>query len=550
MPPTIVLGRVRTMDPSRPAAEAVAWERGRITVVGSRAEVVAATPGAEVIDLGDVDVLPGFVDAHHHVAIAALYGGVVRLEAPRVADLASLRAAIAEEAARTPEGRWVIATGWDEARLAERRAPTREDLDAAAPGRAVFAMHWSCHRGVASSRALELAGVGRTTPDPPGGVIERDRRGHPTGLLLERAMGRVESLARADRADLDGPGALARITAHLRDVARAGITRVCDAAVPRDLVPLFRDLDARGELPIPVHLCPVSTRGWLDDAADALDGLEPGARLGARVHVGPVKLVFDGAPTCSMCLSWRQTLVVAARTLALAARDADLEAVRTSLAVAPRFGRDVRSGVTIFGAEEAARVVARLVDRGSAVATHAFGNAAIDVALAAYEAVGARLGVGGAPRFEHAAFAEREQARRMAALGAAAVVQPAMVELPMMRTAPAVPGLPFMPLRRLLDAGVRVASSSDYPVEGFDPLAAIRAAVTRETARGEVIDPEERVSLDEAIAMGTREGAAVLGCLDETGTLEAGKRADVVAVRGLGGRDARVVATWVEGARA
>ncbi len=546
---TVLIGKVRTMDLARPSAEAVALEGGRITAIGPRAEVLAAAKGAEIVDVGDAAVLPGFVDAHHHVAIAALYDGAVRLVGPRVHDVASMQAALREAASRAPSGRWLVATHWDEARLAERRAPTREELDAAVPDRPLFALHQTCHRAVANTRALDLAGLGRHTPDPSGGLLARGKGGAPNGLLIERGMSRVEALARADRLQVDAEGALDRMAAHLRALARAGITRVCDAAVPRDLVPLFRALAARGDLVVPTHVCPVSIRGWLEEPLDALDGLVAGEQLAEDLVVGPVKLIFDGAPGCSLCLSWGQSLVSFARSLELTLRRRSLDALRTTFSITPRVGRDVRSGVAIYAPEDAARVVHALLDRGSSVATHALGNAAIEVALGAYAAAGAALHRGGAARLEHAAFAELEQARRMAGLGVAAVVQPAMLEMAMLESAPTIPGLPFMPLRRLRDAGVRVAGSSDYPVHTFDPLVAIRAAISRTTARGEVVDEAQRIDLDEALAMYTRDAAAVLGCDGETGTLEVGKRADVVVVDDLGGASAAVRATWIAGAR-
>ena len=124
-----------------------------------------------------------------------------------------------------------------------------------------------------------------------------------------------------------------------------------------------------------------------------------------------------------------------------------------------------------------------------------------------------------------------------------------MLAMHMYSTAVEVPGLPFFPLRWLLDAGVLVAGSSDFPVDGFDPLAGIHAAVRRTNARGAVVNEDQRISLDEALRMYTRSAAEVVGCLDRTGTLEVGKRADLVIVDGLGdaAKGARVRATYVGG---
>lgn len=548
MSATVVHGRVRTLDPARPVAEAVLWESGRLTAVGPRTRVMEAAPrGAEVIDVGAAAVLPGFVDAHHHVAISALYDGAVRLVPPAVTDVASLQSALAAAARTSSPDRWLVATHWDETVLRERRAPTRHELDAAVPDRPAFLLHHTCHRALANTRALELAGIGRHTPDPDGGEISRGAGGVPDGLLVERAMSRVEQLARADRLQVDAGGVLDRMAAHYRAMARSGITRVCDTAVPLDLLDVFRALAARGDVLVPTHACPVSMRGWLTEPIDALDGACSGESVGPNLRIGPVKLVFDGAPGCSMCLTWGQSLVAVARTLALTLRHRNLDAARTAMSIAPRYGRAVRSGIALYDRDGGARVVRAVVERGYGVASHALGNAAIDVALDAYAAAGRMLSRGGVPRIEHAAFAEARQARLMADLGIAAVVQPAMLEMPMAASAARIPGLPFFPLRRLASAGVMLVGSSDYPVHTFDPLVAVRAAMQRRNAHGDVIDPEERLDLDEILAAYTRDAAAVLGCADETGTLAVGKRADVVVVEGLEDAAPRVARTFVAG---
>ena len=547
MSATVIVGQVRTQDPSQPAAEAIGWRDGRLVAVGRRHEVLAATPGAEVIEVRG-EVLPGFIDGHHHIAIAALYDGTARLVPPAVTDIESLQAALAAAARSSSADRWLVATHWDETLLRERRPPTRTELDAAVSDRPLFMLHHTCHRALANTRALELAGIDRHTPEPSGGVISRGPGGVPDGLLIERGMARVEELARADRLQVDLHGVLDRMAAHYRAVARAGITRLCDAAVPRDLLGAFRVLAARGDVLVPTHACPVSIRGWLPEPLDALDGEGTGERTGPNLWIGPIKLVFDGAPGCSMCLSWGQSLVALLRSIWGSVRRRSLDDLRTAFSITPRYGRDVRSGIAIYQPEDAARVVGAVVERGFGVASHALGNAAIEVALGAYAAAGRQLSRGGAPRLEHAAFAEPGQARRMADLGVAAVVQPSMLEMHMAASAARIPGLPFFPLRRLLDAGVALVGSSDYPVHSFDPLVGIRAAVGRRNARGVVVDPEERVALDEAITMYTRRAAEVLGVGAETGTLTAGKRADVVVVEGLEDAAPRVVQTFVGGA--
>ncbi len=526
----IVGGRVRTMAPG--SADAVAYRGGAIVAVGTRDEVLAAAgDGAEIVDAQGALVMPGFVDAHHHVSIASLYGGVLRLTAPHVTDIASLQAALSRAAAELPPGRWLVAMDWDEGRLAERRPPTRQELDDAVPERPLFALHYTCHRALANSRALELAAIGADTPDPSGGLISRGRGGLPDGLLIERGMSRVEALARPDLASYDVEGVLDRMAAHYRRLVAAGITRVGDTAVPVDLLPLYRESARRGDVLVPTVICPVSSTGYLEAPWDVLDGPVTGHEEGP-LRIGPVKLVFDGAPGCALCLTWWQGLRSLARTVALAVRTGSLDPVRTALSTEPRYGTRMRTGIAIYRRDEAQEVVAALAERGFGVATHAIGNDAVDHVLGAYESAGARLHSAGTPRIEHGAYVDRELVRRIAGGGFAVVVQPAMIAMPSYATVAPIPGLPFMPLRWLLDAGVPVAFSSDHPVIDFDPLEGVRVACSRRNARGVVVDPDQRITPDEALSLYTRGAADACGAIDECGTLEPGKRADLVLVDG------------------
>ncbi len=553
----VLLGaQVRTMRAGSAFAtvEALAWRDGRIVSVGSRDDVLrAAGDNPLVHDVVGATVLPGFIDAHHHPALASLYGGPLRLCPPAVTDIASLQGLLARAAAETLPGRWIVALDWDEMLLSERRPPTRKELDDAVPDHPLMAMHYSCHRCVANSRALELAGISRATPDPAGGSISRGAGRHPDGLLVERGMSPVETLARASLVAHDAEGYFERLTAHHRALVSAGITRVVDATVPPDLIALYREAARRGLITVPTVMMPVSMSGYLETPWDALDGPVTGDEDGP-LTVGPLKLVFDGAPTCAMCLGIGQTLGVLARTWLKALEQRSFDAFRASMSLRPSLGRDgkIHTGITIYSRGEAEKIVRAATDKGFTVAIHAIGNAAVEMALAAHCPTANHGSRSAPPRIEHGAFLTREMVSRIADRGIAVVSQPYFVKLPAVASAPAIPGLRYLPHRWLLDAGVAVAGSSDYPVARFDPLEGIRSAVTRRTVRGDVNEPDQRVTLDEALAMYTRTAAEVSGCLDRCGTLEVGKRADIVVLDGGLHRDedldtARVRATLIGG---
>jgi predicted amidohydrolase YtcJ len=530
----MLVGDIRLQDGRGTRVEALAWDGTSILAVGDRAAVrAAAGPAASAHDVGEATVLPGFIDAHHHPSIVALYAGVPRLAAPEVHDVASLQRVLAEAASHAPEGSWVVAMEWDELALAERRPPTRRELDDAVPDQPLFAMHYSGHRGLANSRALALAGLDRATPEPSGGTIERGAGGEPTGLLIERGMSPVERLARASRITSDAEGFLARLGAHHRALAAVGITRVVDATVPLDVFPLYREAAARGLLCVPTVVLPVSTSGYLEAPWDTLvDGAL--GDLPEPLSLGPVKLVFDGAPGCAMCLGWWQAFGAMVRSFGLALRTSSGDPLRTAFQLTPRVSGDlsVRTGILIYRREEAQKIVDAILERGLGVATHAIGNEAIEVAVRAYESAGAQLARPGVPipRLEHASFLTQEMVSRIGAVGAAVVTQPYFASLPAYASAASIPKLRNAPLRWLLDAGVRVAGSSDYPVAGFAPLDGIRSAVRRLTSRGHAYEADQCISLDESVTLYTRGAAEVSGCLAECGSLEVGKRADLVVL--------------------
>ena len=522
-PIIITNARVICMDDANTTANAVAWTDGRITAVGDGAELGETFGRAESIDVGGAIVLPGFIDPHHHVSITALYGGQIALD--DAVDIADIQARLALAAQSTSPGRWLVATGWDEHLLRERRAPTAAELSEAVPDRPVFALHYTCHRAIANLTALKLAGIDASTPSPPGGLIE------PNGLLIERGMSRAESLARSSLVEHDGDAFLERMAEHYRAVVAVGITRVSDMTVPLDLVPIYRESARRGDVLVPTHISPVSAGGWLEEPHDVMSGeLEPFEE--PNLEWGPVKLVFDGAPQCAMCFGWWTMLGVTARTAALAFRTGSLDPIRTAMSISPRIGAKLRSGISIYDDEAALRVIAALTERGLPIATHAIGNAAVDVAVSAYEAVGKSLHRAGRARIEHGSFLDAQLVRRIADLGAAVVAQPNMLVMAATADAASIPGLPFVPLRQLLDAGVLVSGSSDYPVVDFDPLLGIRSAVSRRNARGIVREPAERITVREALRIYTRDAAEVCGVLDEAGTIEVGKRADFVVLDG------------------
>lgn len=527
-------GAINSMEREQTAAhEALAFDRGRIVHVGRRDDVLAAAgPGAERIDLAGGALVPGFVDPHHHLSLAVFHEACVDVRPDVAPNIAAICARLSEEARRLPEGAWIVARGYDETLLAEQRHPTREDLDAACPGRAVLLYHYTCHEGIVSSKALELVGIDRSTPDPAGGVIARARDGQPTGRLVEIAFMRVEAIARRSRMVGREEELIARMGEHQRRAFAAGITRIVDPMVSPELEALYRVMRERGLLEIPLTMMPIGSEGFAVPPRDRLTGDSRTGDGPDDFRIGPMKLVFDGANRCAMCFTIGEMLSTSIRTLVRAIETGSLVGMRVALDADVRY-RDglMRTGVRYYTREEAREMIASAQANGFGVASHAIGNESVELVLDMYRDLAVKAVGDDPPRIEHAHAVDAELVRRIADQGIAVVTQPDFLRIPTMSEVTIPSRLKWLPVRSLIEAGVRVAGSSDAPVQPrFDPLLGIHAAITRTTHRGEPLHPEESIDARTAFALYTREAAYAAGCLATSGTLAPGKRADFVVL--------------------
>lgn len=526
---------VLTIDERFSRHGAVVIEHGRIAAVGTEAELAARFGHAERVDLGGRTLIPGFVDAHHHMLIASIYGDAVDCHPASAPTLESIQRAIGARAAASDPSHasgpaWIVGLGYDAWRLQPRRHPDRHDLDAACRDRPVLLFHFSFHQGVANSRALELAGIDESTPDPPGGRIERDARGRPTGRLFEAPFSLVESLARKSVLAERGDDVFASLSAYETTLFSLGITRLCDPTVSASMRMIYEAARARGASTMPVVTMPVSERGYLIQPWELVDESPPNAGP-EDFRSGPLKLFFDGGEQCAVCLSPRQVIGSVVAAFGMALRGRTLAPFRAARGRPLQRGSDgkLHSGVLFYSDREANEVVGRAVERGHSVAIHAFGNEAVAMALEAIARVRKLHAEVPPPRIEHAAMLDQELVRRAADIGVMIVTQPGFLEPMGELHIPDLPGIVALPLRSLADAGARVASSSDGPI-GIDPLLALRAAVTRRATPSRRIHPEEAISPEAWLTMATREGARAAGSLDVTGTIEPGKRADLVVL--------------------
>ena len=490
---------VITVDARRPRAQAVAVADGRFLAVGSRDEVLRlATPRTVKVDLAGATVVPGFIDAHSHPAVAG------RLHLRQVdCDLRSISAiqqAVRRRAAETPAGQWVLGFKYDDTKTSEGRPLTRADLDEAAPEHPVRVAHRGGHTAYVNSLAFKAAGVSEQTPDPKGGRFERDpATGRLTGKVSETAGDFFDKVIPDTYTREDYREGVKLIT---KMMTRAGVTSVHDAyGSPEDLR-AYQDAREAGELSMRVY-CLIGSR-HLDRM------LAAGVRTGLGdewVRVGALKMTCDGS--------------ISERTARLSQ---------------PYVGRPDDYGILVATEEELYARARKAHEAGWQLGIHANGDAAIDIVLRVYERLQRELPRRD-PRFrvEHCTVVNDSLVARMRALGAIPTPFSTYVYFhgEKMREYGAGRLERMFAVRSFLDAGVRVTQSSDYPPGPFEPMMALQSSVTRTDMRGNVWGPSQRVTAEQALRVGTLNGAYASFEENLKGSIEPGKLADLVVL----GRD-------------
>jgi predicted amidohydrolase YtcJ len=471
-------------------ADAVAITAGRIAGVGPRAALAElAGPRTRRIDARGGTITPGFTDAHIHLVAWARSRGRLELQdcETRAAALERVAASLRAHPGAGP----VVGRGWDANRWAER--PDRRSLDAVTGDRPVLLHSRDYHALWVNGAALARAGVSRATPDPPGGLIDRDAAGEPTGVIREHAVRLFAALMPDEGAASD----LERVRAAIAALHAQGITAVHDYEGPAEQR-ILRET-ARGDGPWLRVLMHLAHAGL--DHAEAL-GLASGTG-DDRFRIGAIKLFADGT---------------------LGSQTASL--------LEPYEGTQQR-GLDLIAPAELRSLVGRAARAGLALAIHAIGDRAVRSALDAFAAAGAALSAPALPsRIEHVQLLAADDLPRFAALGVAASMQPTHCtsDIDLVHRHWGERASRSYPWRSLLDRGVLFAFGSDAPVEPPDTAAGLHAAVSRQRADGHPAGgfvPAERITLDEALAAYTSGPARLAGAWPRLGRLAPGAIADV-----------------------
>lgn len=499
--PELVLhnGNVWTVNAREPRAQAVAISRGRILAVGNDADVLhLAAAGSKKIDLGGKTVLPGFIDAHSHPAQAGVMH--LRMVDCDLRSIAAIQAAMKERAAKTPAGEWVLGFKYDDTKTSDGRPLKIEDLDAAVPDHPVQIEHRGGHTVYCNSLAFQKAGITDNTPEPAGGKIDHDpATGKLSGRVAESARELFNKVI-PDKITRDDHREGVKLISKM--LAKTGITSATEAqGTPTDLL-AYQDAHEAGELLYRAY-CFINYR-YIDSMIAA--GVRTG--LGDEwVRVGAMKLVCDGS--------------ISERTARLST---------------PYEGRPNDYGILVMTEEELYSYGKKAHLAGWQIGTHSNGDVGIDTTLRVYERLqkenprrDARF------RLEHCTMINDDLVARIKTLGAIPTPFSTYVYYhgEKMRFYGQERLNHMFALRSFLDAGIRATQASDYPPGEFIPMMALQSEVTRTDMKGNVWGPKQKITVEEAIRVGTINGAYASFEENLKGSLEAGKVADLVVL----GRD-------------
>jgi hypothetical protein len=499
-------GKVITVDPRRPEAEAVAVKNGRFLAAGSNAEIRAlAGRKTEVVALKGRTVLPGFIDSHQHLFE---YGtNLLQLDCSpkKCRSIADLKEAVRRETLRQPPGTWIRGVGYDDTKTAALSGLNRRDLDEVAPDHPVFIQQVSGHWAVVNSRALEAGNIGEDPPDPKGGSYGRDSRtGRLNGVLYEQAEFAFVYEGTTGRPPIMPPFSLKERIRAVRlageRYAAAGLTSVTDALVSAQSLETYQEALRTGALKVRVYL--IVSIEYLPQ----LRALNLRTGFGdERLRLGGVKILADGG--------------IAGRTAYLSE---------------PYLGTEDRGILAVESEEALHEMIHRGHEAGFQVCVHANGDRTIEMALDGFEKALAAL-----PRRNHRHRLEH-----------CTVVNPKILKRIRRNRLLVTPfgsyiyfhgekmNLHYGPERvarmfahrSFLDHGIRVSGASDSPCGPYEPLLAIQSCVTRKSFAGEVLGKNQAITVDEAIFLYTMASAYASFEENLKGSITPGKLGDLTVL--------------------
>jgi len=471
--------QIITMEPCQPQAEALAVAGGRILAVGSRGEIDGLSGSrTRRIDCGGKTLVPGFNDVHLHFFSSLRKVLSLDLSPDHVKSIAGIQAAIQRKVQYLPAGTWIAGTDYNEFYLAEKRHPTCRDLDAISPEHPVILTHRSLHACVLNSAALHMVGINNESEEPEGGLIDRDlESGEPSGILYEM-LSWVQSRIKSPLSEAEKEWAVAELN---RRYLSYGLTSFTDATITNDLRQwkTFNLMVQERKLHSRVHM--MAGVEHLPEFTNA--GLKTGSGSDA-CRLGSLKMVISQA-----------------------------------------------TGRMRPTQDELNQMILSANRAGFQAAVHAVEKESVEAAATALEYAGSHYPIDLRNRIEHCSECDPAVIARLAALRTVIASQPPFFyyhgERYLQEVPPAI--LPILyPFGSWQAAGLVSAGSSDAPVVDNNPLTGIFSAVTRQARSGQVLQPQERLTPPDALALYTSHAAYAQFAEKEKGSLCPGKLADIV----------------------
>ncbi len=503
---TVFVGRnIITMDANQSDVAAVAVRDGRIVWTGSRAEAnYWINDARDLVELGEQALLPGFIDAHGHLTFSALMTSWANVASPPVGpatDMRSLQQTLRTfiDAGSIPAGAWVVGGGYDDSLLAERRHPTRADLDAVSIEHPIALLHVSGHLATANSLALKLSGITAASEDPAGGIIRRESGSRqPNGVLEETATYSLRGKMFAPPGDPQ-----AGVLAALADYASFGITTAQDGAASPESVALLQTLADRNALTMDVVVYPVAR----NESEIPVDVQRLG-RYDNRLKLGGVKMILDGSPQGKTAFLTQPYLV-------------------------PPSGQSTEyRGYPTFSAELVRTRIERLLDAHIPILAHANGDAAADMlidAVALAEPLHDHRTV-----MIHAQTVREDQLDRMATLKIIPSYFSAHTFYWGDWHRDSVFGIErasrISPTRSTVQRNMVFTTHNDAPIVPPNMLRLLWATTNRITRSGKTLGAEQRISVYDALLSITMHAAYQMFEEDSKGSITEGKWADLVVL--------------------
>lgn len=523
-------GNIFTSDDEMPYAESFVTEDGIITWIGNDCDLPETTDDVagtdiQVIDLEGQTVIPGFIDSHMHPVILAGYINSISCLPPEIRSIEELTAAIRKKAQTAGPGEWIKGWGYDEEKFAEHRAPTRWDLDKGSEDIPVCLLRSCTHVRSVNSKALELAGITRDTPDPPGGEIDRDENGEPTGILRENAAHLVDDVM----PEMSKEELIDSIVKLGSLLLSQGITAVCDMGnlEPTDYYKYYEEAAKKGfRQSVGIYYM----WGQVRDRKDFSWSYER-TRRDRQIFDAGIKLVGDGSV-----------------------------GGRTAWMDRPYKGSDDEYGICVCSDEEINTAMDFCKENKCQLSFHAMGKRTIDKITSRADTEQPWITDRPHIRLEHVTDPSEKAIQTMAkkkiAVSTQAIFMYSEIESYLNNL-----GEDWLhktyPIKHMLEKGVKVALSTDAPATSWavpsDPFPNIKSAVTRYAYDGTDCGRENRIDTGTAIKLYTREGAHIAG-FEKMGMLKRGFKAnfavlseDIFKVRGEDIDRVFVTETYIDG---